>query len=224
MLWVAQFSIVGGHAQEESPWIGVYPEDVNSPESSDLYLVVTPATPGSEQHCAELKEAIATTFHKSKVSLTGGILRALQAAHEQLREWNRRSMRDHRIAAGISCLGVRDSELYLAQVAPATAFVYQSGDAVTLEPTLADAAEPLGLFDDFWPEFSRCELAPGDRLVLVTPALAGALPDGAAAAALALPHDEILPALYPHARRVPDCAALVLAALDGDAVPALAME
>ena len=140
MLWVSQFGIVGGQAQEETPWVGLFPEDVRSPDSSDAYLIVAPATPGSAEFTAELKEAVGTMFHKSKVSLTGGLLRALQAAHEHLREWNRRSMRDHWVAAGVSCAGVRGSEVYLAQVAPASAVFSRNGQMQHLQPSLADAA------------------------------------------------------------------------------------
>ena len=213
MLWVSQFGIVGGQAQEETPWVGLFPEDVRSPEASDLYLVVAPATPGSEEFSAELKEAVGTMFHKSKVSLTGGLLRALQGAHEHLREWNRRSMRDHWVAAGVSCLTTRGQETYLAQIAPANAVFYREGNAHVLRPSLADASEPLGLYDEFWPEFSRFEMEPGDRLLLLTPALADALPPEEPAASLALTPAEVLPSVYRHARAVPDCGAVLLAAL-----------
>jgi hypothetical protein len=215
MLWVSQFGIVSRQAQEHTPWIGLFPEDVRSSDSSDVYLVVAPATAGSVEFAAELKEAVGTMFHKSKVSLTGGLLRALQAAHEHLREWNRRSMRDHWVAAGISCAGVRGQEVYLAQVAPASAAFSRNGDVTALRPSLADAAEPLGLFDEFWPEFSRFEMEPGDRLLLLTPALAEALPAEEPAASLALSPDQILPSLYRHARSIPDCGAVLIAALDG---------
>jgi hypothetical protein len=220
MLWVSQFGIVGGQAQEETPWVGLFPEDVRSPDSSDAYLVVAPATAGSAEFSAELKEAVGTMFHKSKVSLTGGLLRALQAAHEHLREWNRRSMRDHWVAAGISCAGVRGQEVYLAQVAPASAVFSRNGDTTAVQPSLADAAEPLGLYDEFWPEFTRFEMEPGDRLLLLTPALADALPPEEPAVSLALPPDEVLPSLYRHARSVPDCGAVLLAALDSPDHPA----
>lgn len=211
MLWVSQFGIVGGQTQEETPWVGLFPEDVRSPDSSDAYLIVAPASPGSAEFSAELKEAVGTMFHKSKVSLTGGLLRALQAAHEHLREWNRRSMRDHWVAAGVSCAGVRGSEVYLAQVAPASAVFSGNGDVHHLRPSLADAAEPLGLYDEFWPEFSRFEMEPGDRLLLLTPALADALPPEELAASLALAPEEVLPSVYRHARSIPDCGAVLLA-------------
>jgi hypothetical protein len=210
MLKTAQFGIVGGEAHEETPWIGIFPEATHSPDSSDLYLIVEPATAGSAEFCVELKEAIGEVFHGSKASLTGGLLRALQGAHENLREWNRRSMRDHRVAAGVSCLAVRGHDAYLAQIAPASAAFYRAGELRPVQPTLPDAVEPLGLFDEFWPEFSHFELEAGDRLLLLTPPLARALPLEELAASLALPPDDVLPALYRSARSLPDCGAVLV--------------
>ena len=218
MLWVSHFGIVAGQAQEETPWVGLFPEDVRSPDSSDAYLVVAPATPGSAEFAGELKEAVGTMFHKSKVSLTGGLLRALQAAHEHLREWNRRSMRDNRVAAGVSCLAVRGQDAYLAQVAPASAAFYRERDLRPLQPSLPDAVEPLGLYEEFWPEFSHFEMEAGDRLLLLTPPLARALPPEEPAASLALAPDDVLPALYRSARSLPDCGAVLVAALPGRAL------
>src|SRR5881409_2748227 len=119
MLWVGQFGIVNGEAREQTPWVGVYPDPGHADETSDLYLIVEPALPGSEEFCEELKEVEGSAFHKEKVSLTGGMLRALRSAHDQLRDWNQRSMKEHRIAAGISCIAVAGSSVYLAQVSPA---------------------------------------------------------------------------------------------------------
>ena len=65
-----------------------------------------------------MKDAIGDIFHESKASLTGGMLRALRSAHENLRDWNRRSLKEHRVAAGVSCLAMHDNEAYLAQVGP----------------------------------------------------------------------------------------------------------
>src|SRR3989304_4592890 len=109
MLWVGQFSIVDGEAREESPWVGVFPESgrVEPEESSDLFVVVEPALEGSEEHCRDLADVIGKQFRERRLSLTGGILRALKAAHESLRDWNRRSLKQHRVAAGVSCLALR---------------------------------------------------------------------------------------------------------------------
>lgn len=213
MLWVGQFAIADGEARERAPWIGAFPDPHPGDEPSHLYLIVEPALPGSEEFCAELTDAIGSVFHRRKASLTGGLLRALRAAHENLREWNRKSLKEQRVAAGVSCLALRGHEAYLAQVAPANAVLYRQGSLLPLEPTLPDAAEPLGLYDEFWPDFSHHQLADGDRLLLLSPALARALPQQELVAALALPAEEALPALYRQARSLANCGALLVAAL-----------
>ena len=197
MLWVGQLGIVDGEAREESPWVGVYPEPSRSEQQPvDLYLVVEPALPDSEQYCAQLAAAIGSTFHERRSSLTGGLLRALQDAHQDLHEWNRKSMKEHRVAAGVSCLAVRGREAYLAQVAPACVLELSQGVVSRRLPRLPDACEPLGLHEEFWPDFSRYELSNGDRLLLVTTALADAIPDEEWGEMLRLPPPEVLSAVY----------------------------
>jgi len=213
MLWLGQFGIADGKAQEETPWVGVFPDETRGPEASDLLLIVQPATAESVEFCAELKEAVGSVFHKSKLSLTGGLLRALREAHENLREWNRKSLKEHWVAAGISCAAVRGNEVYLAQVAPAGAAFYRTSEIRQVRPQLADALEPLGMFDEFWPEFSLFEMEEGDRLLLMTPGLAQSLPEEGLAGSLALPADEVLPAVYRQANALPDCGAVLIAAL-----------
>ena len=124
------------------------------------------------------------------------------------------------MAAGVSCLAVRAHEAYLAQVAPASAVHYHqgSGSPQTLNPTIPDAVEPLGLHDQFWPHFSRLELIEGDRLLLLSPAVAGLIPRQDLVSALDLPPNEALPALYRQARSLDDCGALLVAVLPEPAV------
>ena len=171
------------------------------------------ALPGSEDYCRDLSEAIGKQFRERRLSLTGGILRALKAAHENLRDWNRRSLKEHRVAAGVSCLAVRGPEAYLGQVAPASAVLLSSGALRRLEPSLPDATEPLGLHEEFWPHFSRHELAEGDRLLLLSKDLASAFSDQELTEALRPPPEETLPMLYRKGKDMPHCAALLVAAL-----------
>jgi len=218
MLWVGQFGVVAGEAKEESPWVGAFPDRSADEDSADVYLVVEPALPGSDEFCEELKRAVGEVFLKSKVSLTGGVLRALKAAHEDLREWNRRSIKDHRVAAGVSCVAVRRSEdpsipdeAYLAQVAPAVAVLYHGGFAQYLTPSMPEATDPLGLNETFWPEFTRLEIDEGDRLLLLSPALAATVPEVELSAALDLEPEDVLPALYRLSRDHQNCGALLVA-------------
>jgi serine/threonine protein phosphatase PrpC len=212
MLWVGQFGMEHGEAKQVTPWVGLFPGDNGAPDGkTDLYLVVEPATPGSEDFCSDLKEAIGDLFLKEKASLTGSVLRSLHVAHENLREWNRQSIKDHRIAAGVSCLALRGQEAYLAQVGPATAVLYRTGAVMRMEPRLPEAIEPLGLHEEFRPEFSRFELEDDDRLMILSPSLAERLTDGVLSDALARPGEDALPEIYKEAKDVPDCGAVLVA-------------
>ena len=223
MLWVGQFGIVDGEAQEDSPWVGVFPEsgrgrpDKPGGEAVDLFVVVEPALPGSEEYCRDLAEAIGKQFRERRLSLTGGILRAVRAAHDNLRDWNQRSLKQHRVAAGISRLALRAAapgwEAYLGQVAPAAAVLLSNGSLKRLKPNLPDALQPLGLQEEFWPDLTRHELRNGDRLLLLSTGLAAAVSDGELVEALGLPPEDTLPLIYQKGKEMPNCAAVLVAAL-----------
>ncbi len=220
MLWVNQFGIVDGEAREENPWVGVFPEEgrVEPQEAADLFVLVEPALPGSEDYCRDLSQAIGRQFRERRLSLTGGILHALKAAHENLRDWNRRSLKRDRVAAGVSCLALRGAapqgwEAYLGQVAPAAAALLHEGSLARLEPALPDAVEPLGLHEQFWPDLSRHHFREGDRLLLLSSGLAAALSDEELTEALRPPPEETLPLLYRKGKEMSYCAAVLIALL-----------
>jgi hypothetical protein len=224
MLWIGQFGLVDGQPQEDSPWVGLFPdsERVDAAEAADLYVLVEPALAGSEEYCRDLAQAIGERFRQERLSLSGGMLRALTAAHEQMRDWNRRSLKQHRVAAGVSCLALRpdgrrsgrSAFAYLGQVAPSAAAFLRGGLLTRLEPRLPDAAEPLGLHEEFRPDFSRHDLAEGDRLLLLSAALSAEIDDEELSEALSLPPDEALPSIYRKASGLANCAAVLVAALE----------
>ena len=216
-LWVSHFNIVGGEVQQEGPWLAAFPDRSHGDtKPSDLYLVVEPALPGSEELCAQLVAAIGKLFHQRKLSLTGGLLWALRAAHEQMRDWNRKSLKEHRVAAGTSCLALCGSEAYLAQVGPTIAYLRLQDGLRRIQPHIPNAQEPLGLYAEFWPAFSRYELSAGDRVLLATSNLAAAVGDQEVKAALALRAEECLAPLYQQARHLSDCGALLLTLAEDD--------
>lgn len=213
MVWIGQFGIVDGEAQEETPWVGIYrDDDRDSDDVVDLYVLVEPALPGSEEFVGEMKDAIGDIFHDTRYSLTGGILRALRSAHENLRDWNRRSLKEHRVAAGISCLALRREEAYLAQVGPARAVFLHQGKLQNIVPQVPEAVEALGLEEEFYPEFSHFDFAPGDRLLMMSPPLIEALEGPELAATLAMSGEQALPLLYDKAQGQENCGAVLVAA------------
>jgi hypothetical protein len=236
MLWVSKFGIVEGQASEDTPWVGAFPDPSRNEEASDLYVIVHPALPGSEEFCAELRDAIGQAYHQKKVSLTGGMLRALKAAHDQLRDWNSRSLRGHQVGAGATLLAVRPERLpsgaceaYLAQAGPASAVFYrpnsEAAAASEIVPELPDAQGALGIGDEFWPQFTRYELADGDRLVILSPGPAASIGGAALAAMLGLPAEETVKALFRRLRESASggCGA-VLIAVEPDPVQETALQ
>src|SRR3990172_2446706 len=114
--WVGRFAIVQGQPQEEGPHLHSFPRQRPDEEEDELYVLVEPASPGSEEYTGQLVDAIGRMYQQDPLSLTGALLRSLKAAHQQLLEWNQRSLPEHRIGAGVSCLAVRGRTAYLAQV------------------------------------------------------------------------------------------------------------
>ena len=212
-IWVGQFSIVGGEAREQGPWIGMYPARGGAP-GADLYILVEPALPGSEEFCSPLVEVIGRLFRSRRSSLTGALLASLKAAHEHLRDWNQKSLREHRVGAGVSCLALRGAQAYLAQAGPALAYHRMQEQTLRLAPE-DETAEPVGTAAEFYPEFTRHELAAGDALLLTTSSLSSVAPAETVEGVLALPPQDILPELFLRVRQLPDFAALLIAFLPG---------
>ncbi len=164
--WVGRFAIAQGQPQEEGPYLRSFPRQRPDEEEDELYVLVEPADTGSEEYCSQLVDAIGRMYRQDALSVTGAVLRALRAAHQQLRDWNERSLREHQVAAGVNCLAVQGRTAYLAQVGPSVAYYVGDGRCHRITPEDA-AAEPLGHAEGAEPTFSRYELSPGDLLLLV---------------------------------------------------------
>ncbi|MGQ9573460.1 MAG: hypothetical protein ACUVV3_09845 [Dehalococcoidia bacterium] len=213
-IWVGQFCIVGGEALDQGPWLGIFPARAGS-RVPDLYVLVEPAVPGSEDFCQPLVAVIGRLFRQQKLSVTGALLASLRAAHNHLRDWNDRSLREHWVGAGATCLALRGPEAYLAQVGPALAYCRHQGQVHTLSPQ-EPAMEPIGIAAEPYPTFSRYQVTAGDVLLLTTSALASIVDDQAIEGLLALPARDILPDLYSLVRHLPDFAALLVAFLPSE--------
>jgi hypothetical protein len=211
-IWVGQFCIVGGEARERGPWLGIFPAR-GSALSAALYVLVEPALPGSEDFCQPLVAVIGRLFRQQKLSVTGALLASLRAAHNHLRDWNDRSLREHQVGAGATCLTLRGAEAYLAQAGPALAYCRLQGQLCSLSPQEATAVEPVGTATEFYPTFSRCQVAPGDALLLTNTSLASIADDQVISGLLALQAQDILPELYSLVRHLPDFAAVLVAIL-----------
>ena len=128
--------------------------------------MIDPANGASAEYSQQLADAIGRLYKQDPLSLTGAVLRSLRAAHEQLRDWNRRSLREHHVAASVSCLAVRGRTAYLAQMGETVAYHVGDGRIERVAPQNG-GSEPLGQAENAEPAFSRYALSPGDLILLV---------------------------------------------------------
>ena len=172
--WVGRFTVVDGRVQEEGPWLGSLIRQRPDEPADELYVLIEPATPGRDEYTSQLVDVIARLYQRDPLSLTGALVRSLKAAHEHLRDWNAKSLKEHQAGAGASCLTLRGTEAYLAQAGPSLAYVRTADGRVRRIVAAADSV--LGLADDFEPQLTRLSLAPGDLVLLASTALEDVIP------------------------------------------------
>jgi hypothetical protein len=212
--WVGRFSIVEGQVREEGPWLGAFRRQLADDETRDLYVLAEPASPGSEEFCGQLVEVVGHLFQRENLSMTGALLRSLRAAHENLRDWNRKSLPEHQVAAGASCLLLVHRTAYLAQAGPSVAYFYRDGQLTTITPQDESAQAPLGEGDELRPEVSRYDLEPGDLLLVASTRLAAIADDPTVAGALARGPDDALPEIFLLTRDLLNFSALLAACFE----------
>ena len=164
-VWVGRYAIVDGEVVEDGPGL-IDRERVRDDESVRLVVLCEPSDARSAEFCSEVAEAIATLFGRESLSLTGGLLRSMQQAHSNLAEWNRRSLREHQVSVGATCVAVRDGEATIAQVGPALVYVAKLEGSRRLGTEELPAASPLGGSEPIEPLFSTVQLPHEQILVL----------------------------------------------------------
>jgi hypothetical protein len=192
---VGRFAIVQGQPQEEGPRLRSFPRQRPDEDEDELYVLVEPTTAPGEDYCGQLVDAIGRIYRQEGLSLTGAVLRSLRAAHQQLRDWNQRTLREQQVTAGVSCLAVRGRTAYLAQVGPSVAYHVGDGHIESVAPSNG-AVAPLGEPDHVEPAFSRYQLSPGDLLLLASPRLLELIDEGALRSILLRGPDEALVELF----------------------------
>ncbi len=211
-IWVGRYSMVTGEPSEASPWL-VDRQRLGDEDAVRLVVLTEPADETSAPFCAEVAEAVAALFGREFLSITGGLLRALQQAHTNLVEWNHRSLREHHVAIGVSCVAIRDGEATIALAGPGA--IYTSGLAgvtrLTTEGT--PAAQPLGGNEPIAPHFLTVPFRDIEILLLTSNAehIAG---EQIVAQALTTGPERALGELYPRTRHVRDMCAVLIADID----------
>jgi hypothetical protein len=209
-VWVGRFALVDGQPQEEGPLLRSFPRQRPDEEEDELYVLASPAETGNREYYAQLVDAIGRMYQQDTLSITGAVLRAVQAAHAQLRDWNSRTLREQQVAAGLSCLAVRGRTAYLAQQGPAVAYHVGGGRFRRVVPE-DGSAEPLGAAERSEPFFSRFELSPGDLVLVVSPRIGEIADDELLRSILVRGGDDALVELFRLARDQQEFSLVLLA-------------
>jgi hypothetical protein len=195
--WVGRFTVAGGGVEEEGAWLGSLIRQRPDDEPDELYVLVEPAGDRSRDFSTQLVDVVAQLYSKDPLSLTGALTRSLKAAHEHLRDWNRKSLREHRVGAGASCLALRGRDVYLAQVGPSLAYVRTAdGQFRRLEAAERDFEQALGVAETFEPRLVRLYLNPGDLVLLASTQLDDVAPPEDVRRILERGADDALSQLY----------------------------
>ncbi|MDO9444772.1 MAG: SpoIIE family protein phosphatase, partial [Dehalococcoidia bacterium] len=220
--WVGRYAMVRGEVHEHGPWLI---DRVRRQDEETLRLVILtePVDERSAEFCHEVAEAIAALFARESLSITGGLLRALRQANTNLAEWNRRSLREHRVAVGVTAVVVRDGEATIVQAGPGVVYVHTTQTTTRLVTEGSPAAAPLGAQEEIEPLFTSAPLQRAQVLLLTTAAEA-AVGTRTVQQSLDAGAERALAELFRHTRGVSDMTAVLLADLDIDeeqAAPAL---
>ncbi len=218
--WVGRFCVADGGVQEEGPWLGSLIRQRPDEEADELYVLVEPAGAASEAYTSQLVDVIAQLYSKDPLSLTGALTRSLRAAHEHLRDWNRKSLKEHRVGAGASCLALRGREAYLAQIGPSLAYIRTAdGDFRRIESDDSSFEASLGVADEFTPRLKRIELNPGDLVLLASTKLEAVASADHIERLLARDPDDALPELYMLCRDEANAAIVMLSCFEAAEAP-----
>ncbi|MEI7926234.1 MAG: hypothetical protein WCI61_08630 [Chloroflexota bacterium] len=210
--WVGRYAMVDGQVREHGPWL-VDRQREREDETIRLLVLAEPVDRRSAEFCSEVAEAVAALFARESLSITGGLLRALQQAHTNLAEWNRRSLREHRVAVGVTCVVIRDGEATIAQVGPSVAYVTGTQGVTRLSTEDLPAVAPLGGNGEIEPRFTSTDVT-GREVLLLTSTVEKIIGVKQIEDSLAAGPEAALAELFRRTREVTDMTAVLVADLD----------
>ncbi|MFN8557052.1 MAG: hypothetical protein U0531_06775 [Dehalococcoidia bacterium] len=123
-IWCGQFNIVSGRIQEEGPFIGIFEGQAPRGRGQRLRRRGAGREP-RRRDCATRCSPSLPALRGAGTALTDNLLRALNAANQHVRDWNRIHGDDGGV--GVFRLAVRDDEAYLAQCGAALAITHTAG-------------------------------------------------------------------------------------------------
>jgi hypothetical protein len=197
---VMRLRLVDGSTQPHERFMSaIEPPSRRAESRGRLYILIS--APGSQTAprtlSEEVLETVGSVYYETGGSITRGLRDAILAANEHLFAYNVRVADDQRLALGLCCAVVRETDLYIGQMGPAIAVVSRDGALRRYPAHSAWVASdepmglqlnrepPLGLRHDAEPSLYHTEYRPTDGLLLASAHLLRKASDAQVAAALA---------------------------------------
>lgn len=217
-LQVGQFAIVDHEPVDRGPNAGIFHGRGPADDRAELYVLAEGTTPAGEAFAGHVVSAIGNTWHTLDLSLTGALRRVYDEAERNLRDWNQKSIAQHRVSIGLTCFARRGENAVIAQAGPSIIFHLHRG-AVRTYYSDDEHAGPVGMGAPAEPQLTRLPFAPGDRLLLLSTAALGEIDDELIGGIVALPIDRVLPDLYRRLHGLRNLTAVLVASPSEPAVP-----
>lgn len=182
-----RFEVGEGQGRASDLTLVVEPTSFFSPEArkGQLYILVEadPEAPKGREACQLILRTLRKAFYEySSFSITSTLRYALYTANRALYQQNMSLAPHQRVSVGVSCAVLRESDLYLAQVAPCQGYVFNDKKLRALpvytswrvtHQSVKGAVKPgaLGSSLSVEPELYRCVVKPGSSALLVSSAL-----------------------------------------------------
>ena len=188
----AELHLVSGERQESSDLAGIATSPVLSlfkRRRGQLFTITDPSRANAEPLCRRLIEIIEDEyFRDSSRSITRSLQAAIIVANEFLRAENAKVAPGRQLRVGLCCAAVRDGDIFIAQVAPATAFILHNGLVTRVFSSYSLVSETGGDANSHASDSLGCRLDPhinfgfspldeGDLVVLATGANWKMIPD-----------------------------------------------
>ena len=203
--WVARFVVDHGRVTEEGGRLRSFQRRRLDESDVDLHILAEPYGDKGPDLAAQALEAIGRLFLQDRLSLTGGLTRALRSTHATLVDWNKRSLPRDQVSAGITAAIVNGTVVYLAQCGPSLAFLRRNDKLERLVAVDPSSNVPFGE-GELEPAVRRLDLAAGEIVLVASQSLSELVDDRTLAMMLDRGHDEALPELYLLARDLQDFA------------------
>jgi hypothetical protein len=188
---VGQVALMGGGQYQQSS--GILVDERGSRfgkgrSRGNLYLVVEVSGPvaGRDVIAKQLAQTMRDAYYGWRGSVTAGLQEAVREANNLLFEENRISLPGEQRTAGVSCIALRDDDMFVAQAGPAAVYLMQEEDVLRIPdvspwldriPPEQMEAVALGERRDVNVALFHTTVAGGDTVLLVNDGLARLVPD-----------------------------------------------